>query len=1011
MRRLGFLASLMACLALACVSEHDFEGSPRKVYVILGFHQNFYHSWRGDTPDEAGFGTDIRIVRYILDTLDEANAAGLDARGYWDTDNLFTFETILPEFAPDIIEGIRRRVERGLDEIVLAPYNNGLFGAMTEEEVRSSLRWAISNPWGSGAKDLFGTYTPLLRPNEAMTTTGLAPILQDEGIEGLVLAYSGWPFNGFSTFVPTLPPEQRYNPTALRLGEGAPEIVLFHAVSIGDVLNQISLERWMLDLRRLQVSGAVDRDLVVHINFDADVETWLPQELPPGLGWFPNAGGLPEYIAAVNAYDWAEFTTPGRYLESHRPVGQVEIHRDTADGAFDGHYSWAEKLPSHALWTALEGSRLATRRAEALAVGAPFAMRREAHDALWRGRDSSFFQRLRGLSTTHFGMSTPLLNEERQAVADRVVAGALARARDVERRLAERIASEPPPAAALYAFEVRDLRVRRGRAGGAVRSLVRVPLVLPAPLPALALRDESGAPVPASLVNVEPLPDGRLTVELWFELPLAPGERRRVALVPADSFSGRSTETGDRLDNGRLALELDGGRIHSLRVGDWQVGGDDFLTPFVTYRSEGSAEVHPAVDHERVHLPDERLAGLSRARLRARIPFDTPGGPAEARVEVDLSLPGGAPWLVADVQVDYPLTEKRDLVHTVQQKLRRPLDLGWVEVGPFPLRPRLEATRDDPIRIWRRNWLGVTSGHALDLARVNPRNAELDAFNHQVAAGWVAATDGTRGLLVAHDAERRSSHAFVPMRLREHGGGQRLQLNPFGSYYGEQLDYSHLGGTGIGTAFTTLGSSHLRPNGPSYNGASERFSLLLAPYRGDAPSRALQAVAGSFFHPPAVVVLRAPGELGSPRLPRDLREQARAAREAAARRSRDPLPAPTAFLASPSAGAVDLVWDEPRDVRVEGYDVSWRGSDSEAWQQAALGRGSRHRVAGLPDGSGWSFRVRARGVGLESGWTPEQTVAVGPVQEMEAISSVEGAPFSLLVKTFAYGLVHWLTTP
>ena len=129
-------------------------------------------------------------------------------------------------------------------------------------------------------------------------------------------------------------------------------------------------------------------------------------------------------------------------------------------------------------------------------MGAPFAMRREAHDALWRGRDSSFFQRLRGLSTTHFGMSTPLLNEERQAVADRVVAGALARARDVERRLAERIASEPPPAAALYAFEVRDLRVRRGRAGGAVRSLVRVPLVLPAPLPALALRDESGAPVP-----------------------------------------------------------------------------------------------------------------------------------------------------------------------------------------------------------------------------------------------------------------------------------------------------------------------------------------------------------------------------------------------------------------------------------------------------------------------------------------------------------------------------------
>ena len=31
-----------------------------KVYVALGFHTNLYHSYRGDTPDEAGFGKDIR---------------------------------------------------------------------------------------------------------------------------------------------------------------------------------------------------------------------------------------------------------------------------------------------------------------------------------------------------------------------------------------------------------------------------------------------------------------------------------------------------------------------------------------------------------------------------------------------------------------------------------------------------------------------------------------------------------------------------------------------------------------------------------------------------------------------------------------------------------------------------------------------------------------------------------------------------------------------------------------
>jgi hypothetical protein len=1013
------LTTLIACLALCvgCVDESDFEGSPRKVYVILGFHSNFYHSWRGDTPDEAGFGTDIRMVWHILRMLDMANHDGLQAVAYWDTDNLFTLETILPLHAQQIIRGMQRRVELGLDEVLPAPYDNGLFGAMTEEEVRAAVRWSISNPWGSGVLDLFGTYTPLIRPNEAMTTTGLAPLLLEEGIEGIVLAYSGWPFNGFSTFVPTLPPEQRYNPTWLRLEQDGPRLVLFPCVSIGDVLNMISLERWMLDLRELQVSGEVDRDLVIHINFDSDVDTWLPREMPPGLGWFPNSGGLPEYIRAVNKYDWAEFTTPGRYLADHEPVGEVLIRRDLADGSFDGHASWAEKLPSHAIWTALEGSRLATERAEALALTAPEALREQTHAELWEGRDSSFFQRLRGLSTTHFGMSTPLVNEERQAVAEAVVGAARDRAVAAERRLAEAVAAAAPPrpADAVYAFEVRDLRVKQGRGRGAVRTLLRIPLLLPYPLPPLALVDEGGERVPASIVNLDTLPGGLVEAELWFALPLAPAEVRRVALVPAAAWAdARAGVAPERLASGALELDLAAGAgIASLRLGDWQVGGADFVEPFVTYRSADVPVTRPAGPFELLDLEGEQWEGLTRARLRTAIPFETPDGEAEVSLRADLSLLEGAPWIVADVEVAYPYTEKRDLLHTMQQKLRRTLDLRWIEVAPFPLRPRFEATRAEPITIWKHNWLGVSSSYPLDYARINPRNAELDAFNHQVTAGWVAASDGSRGLLLAYDATRRASHAFAPMRLRERDGRQVLQINPFGSYHGRQLDYSHLGGTGVGTAFTTLGSSALRPNAPSYDGETERFSLLLAPYRGDAPPAALRAEAEAFFHPPAVVVLRAPRQVAGARLASDLRAAAGAARLAEARLSRAPLPAPRAFLVNPTEGAVDLVWDEPRDVRVEGYDVEWRAADAagDAWQRAAIGRGRRHRVDGLPDGSAWAFRVRARGAGLEGPWSPVLEATVGPVEKMDTLSAVEGAPFSLLLRTFYYGLVHALTTP
>ncbi|MBW2373274.1 MAG: hypothetical protein JRF70_12150, partial [Deltaproteobacteria bacterium] len=393
--------------------------SPHRVYVMLGFHSNFYHSWRGDTPDEAGFGTDIRIVRALLRMLNEAEARGLEAQAYWDTDNHFTLEQILPEHAPDIIDGIRRRVASGSDEILLAPYNNGLFHAMTEDEMRAAVRWSVRNPWGSGAEDLFGTHTPLIRPNEGMLTAGTIPILQQEGVAGVVLAYSGWPFTTFSNFVPALPPEQRYNPTWLRLRRDGPRTVLLPSVSVGDVINHVSLEKWLLELRELQTSGQVDRDLLLHINFDADVETWLPQDMPPGLGWFPNAGGLPEYIEAVNKYAWAGFTTPGRYLEKHTPVGEVLVRQDLADGAYDGQYSWAEKLPSHELWTQLEQSRLAARRAAAWSAEASIRALAAAESLLRKGTDSSFFRRLVALSTTHFGMSTPLVNEERQDAAER----------------------------------------------------------------------------------------------------------------------------------------------------------------------------------------------------------------------------------------------------------------------------------------------------------------------------------------------------------------------------------------------------------------------------------------------------------------------------------------------------------------------------------------------------------------------------------------------------------------
>jgi len=177
----------------------------------------------------------------------------------------------------------------------------------------------------------------------------------------------------------------------------------------------------------------------------------------------------------------------------------------------------------------------------------------------------------------------------------------------------------------------------------------------------------------------------------------------------------------------------------------------------------------------------------------------------------------------------------------MMQKLRRLIDLRWVEAAPCQMTPRLANHGERPLRVWKHNYLGITAYYDLNYGQINPRNRELDAFNHQVTAGWVAVSNGEHGLLVGEDAETLASMAFCPMRLRVRDGRQVVSLNPFGSYHGRMLDYSHLGGSGVGAALLQAFGGQLNPNGPSFNGQTLRFSLLLAPYAGDEPPAALQA--------------------------------------------------------------------------------------------------------------------------------------------------------------------------
>lgn len=956
---------------------------PYHVYVMLGLHMNFYHSWRGDEPDETGFGTDIRVVREVLRLLNEANERGWDARVYWDFEIHWTVEQILPRYAPDLLEAIRARVERGLDEVLPGPYNNGLTSAQTEREWEASVRWAAENPFHSGLKQVFGRMTPVFRPQESFLTCGQLESLKAHGIVAVILPYSGVPFTAFSNFIPPLPIEDRFHVLWLKTSDTGMRLPLLPSISVPDLVDHGSLEALMLRLRTYQVEKKLRQDLLIHLNFDADAETWLP--IAPGV---PNLGGISEYIRAVNRYDWARFTTPGAYLETHEPVREILVRQDLADGAFDGYSSWTEKFSSTEIWSDLEKSRLFSYQADALSHG----QTGQPDASLWEGVDSAFFQRLIGLSATHFGMATPRIHEVRRKVAREIACCAKARAHDRlvawSRSARERfdgahsLGSEETEYV-FTAFPYPTESTRIPPAGLPI--LLRIPVVLSTQVDEYRLVDGNGRETPFSVVRRRDLSDGFYAADLIVIDPLGEPSAERTFFLsktfgPVRQEAPESGRSNLYLENAWIGIRLsESDGIEEVMFEGERVGGRDFWTPFVTYRPEGEAPIVCAPRcFEVFPLEGERWQGIQRGALRAEVAVPVSRSRCEkVGLQAEFTLPMDAPFFIADVSVEYPYTPSRTVLSRMQQSLVRPVDVGWLEVAPFALNPAAGRASDKPVRVWKHNALGVTSWYELKYDAVNPKQRELDSFNNHVTAGWVALSDGERGILIAQDASVSSNPAFAPMRLRMEEGRQRVQINPFGSYAGRQFDFSHMGGSGLGSRVALLLGAQFHPSAPSYNGRRMTFSLLLAPYSGEEPPQDLKRQAAAFYYPCGVRYQKTPvsEEVLTP-------EQMNVfivskLREKASREDTRPLPVPELWAFGSAKGCVHLVWDHQDDIRTEGVEFWHRKGSSDCWERLETTLDPLLTLCGLDLGEEYGFRCRSVAGERRSEFSREAKCRVG----------------------------------
>jgi len=407
------------------------------IHFAPRFHVNFYHSYRGDTPDERGFGKDIRIIRGILDDLDRLRDEGLVVRAAWDFDNAFTLGEILPANAPDIIDRVKARVLDGIDEIEPMSWNNGLLSAQTPEEFRLSMRWADRAPDRSGNTDVFGSFVPMVRPQECMFTASHIPLYRSLGIEAVSLYYSAIPFNGFGSFVPRMEYDQRFNPLTLVDPASGQSMRLLPSCNQGDLAEfWLSAARMLSALRRRQLQADTPADYMVVLDMDADDSFWAGMARPLTRAIAPSFAGLYHLIHDLARHPYVTFTRPWDYMLTHPDRGTLSLGQDMADGAFDGYASWADKYEDYILWDSVLVARTLWEDAKsdvALAAGLP-AVALDDFDswsaalgpALKAQAAEAIKLRLRLLSTTHFGMAAPVMNARRfaegQELAARVVA-------------------------------------------------------------------------------------------------------------------------------------------------------------------------------------------------------------------------------------------------------------------------------------------------------------------------------------------------------------------------------------------------------------------------------------------------------------------------------------------------------------------------------------------------------------------------------------------------------------
>jgi hypothetical protein len=260
----------------------------KKIFFILSPHINYYHSYRGDSRGLDGFGTDLKMMRVILNKLDEIEDKGFsfgNMRITWDYADIFWSIQLQQEFQQDVLDRVIERCKKGKDEVLIGSWANTAKPILDTEESYRDHEWFLENAMGIGVKQLFpGRVAPYARTQETMFTQGMIEIYNKLGVEGFCAYYCVYPFDVGRPFLnPRLNANQRYGLVKFNSSISDASMLMIPTYAFGDVVDYFSIKRWFKLIRKMQKKDEITGHALLFFNYDMDIYLLLELKLPKFL--------------------------------------------------------------------------------------------------------------------------------------------------------------------------------------------------------------------------------------------------------------------------------------------------------------------------------------------------------------------------------------------------------------------------------------------------------------------------------------------------------------------------------------------------------------------------------------------------------------------------------------------------------------------------------------------------------------------------------------------------------